>query len=168
MKFISGLTITALVITNLYTGASNTAHSALNGLLNAIPYVNHYTDKPDNRAATQKRLLKRLTKRVAVRTARNVGIDFVTAAGKATPYIGIGLVVAATAIDINDGYDTIKDLNEIMAVYGEPPIMELPQSPINKMNDAIGGTVYYSVENVKSTSAKVYDAIGGTIYYIFN
>lgn len=38
---------------------------------------------------------------------------------ESTPYIGIGLVVMSTSLDIKDGCDTIKDVNDIIDSLGE-------------------------------------------------
>jgi hypothetical protein len=52
---------------------------------------------------------QRVTKRTAAGATRNVAATF----GEAIPVIGVGVVVAATAWELKDACDTMKDLHEL-------------------------------------------------------
>jgi hypothetical protein len=52
---------------------------------------------------------QRVTKRTAAGATRNVAATF----GEAVPVIGVGVVVAATAWELKDACDTMKDLHEL-------------------------------------------------------
>lgn len=96
--------------------------------------------------------------------------------GEATPYIGIGLVVASTVLEVKDGCATMQDVNQILEnlestdqyietekVCGVkvPTAEELTQS----IMETVGGTLHQSEENIRNSSKKLYDALGGTVYY---
>lgn len=119
---------------------------------------------------------RNVSRDVAKRTARNVGANLASMVGEATPYLGIGLVVASTALDVKDGCDTMRDVNEILQTLEEdqgmedlntvcgakvPTVEELTTS----IKETIGGTLYHAVENVTPPAQKLYDAIGGTTYH---
>jgi hypothetical protein len=52
---------------------------------------------------------QRVTKRTTAGATRNVAATF----GEAIPVIGVGVVVAATAWELKDACDTMKDLHEL-------------------------------------------------------
>ncbi len=63
--------------------------------------------------ATQQKVVARVSRKVTKRTAagatRNVAATF----GESIPVIGVGVVVAATAWELKDACDTMKDLHEL-------------------------------------------------------
>jgi hypothetical protein len=56
---------------------------------------------------------RRLSFNLARRVSRNVSRNVSTMAGTAIPYIGAGVLVAMTALDIKDGCESLKELNEM-------------------------------------------------------
>jgi hypothetical protein len=55
----------------------------------------------------------RVSRRVATASARNVG----SMAGEAMPVIGVGVIVAATAWELHDACEMIKDLHELDVAF---------------------------------------------------
>jgi hypothetical protein len=56
---------------------------------------------------------RRLSFNLARRVFRNVSRNVSTMAGTSIPYIGVGVSVAMTALDIKDGCESLKELNEM-------------------------------------------------------
>jgi hypothetical protein len=193
----------ALIASNIFLVTSSTFHSLATALVESLPINGLLDDSPskkqkmleaenrklrneNQRLVAEKKVraqklvrAKQVSRRIAQRTARNVASDLTTMVGEATPYLGIGLVVASTALDAKDGCDTMKDVNEILAALEDeqgpedsnqvcgikmPTTEELTHS----IKDAIGGTLHHSKERVQEGSRKFYDALGGTLHEIFN
>ena len=68
----------------------------------------------DLRAVATKSFTKRLATRSAVNAARNLS----SVPAEAIPYIGIGIVVGVTALDIYDACETLKEINVLNAGFG--------------------------------------------------
>jgi len=118
---------------------------------------------------------RKISRKIAKRTVRNVTANLTSMVGEATPYIGIGLVVASTFLDVKDGCDTMRDVNEILVMLeddqGEdanqvcgvsvPTVEEITIS----IKDKVGGTLHQSEENIRESAKELYDALGGTTYH---
>ncbi len=61
-----------------------------------------------NRSATQK-----LSKTVVQRLARNTSRNMSGLLGKAVPYLGIGVTLAMTGLDVVDACDTVREMNQL-------------------------------------------------------
>lgn len=103
---------TSLVDSNrAITGKHNAlekAHAAVN--------VKHaeLTRTTELRSAAAKKLTTRLATRSAVNATRNLA----SVPGEAIPYVGIGIVVAVTSLDLYDACETLKDINEMNLQFG--------------------------------------------------
>lgn len=73
-----------------------------------------------NRASVQ-RLAKSLSQRLIRNTSRAVAGVF----GKSLPYLGIGVTLTMTSLDLNDACETIKELNQVSQT------MDLPREDEN-------------------------------------
>ncbi len=60
---------------------------------------------------------KKLSTKVAARAAKSAARNVAGMAGQAIPYIGVGLMVGITALDVKDACDNLKDLNEMHAEF---------------------------------------------------
>ena len=189
-----------LIASNIFLVTSSKFHSMATALVESLPINSLLDDSPskktkkleaenrklrneNQRLVSEKKVraqklvrAKQVSRRIAQRTARNVASDLTTMVGEATPYLGIGLVVASTALDAKDGCDTMKDVNEILAALEDeqepedsnqvcgikiPTMEELTLS----IKDTIGGTLHQSEENVRQSAKELYDALGGTTYH---
>lgn len=61
---------------------------------------------------------KSFTKRLATRSAIGATRTMTTIPGKALPYIGAGIVVAVTSLDLYDACETLKDINALNSEFG--------------------------------------------------
>ncbi|MDO8777972.1 MAG: hypothetical protein Q7K57_56505 [Burkholderiaceae bacterium] len=58
------------------------------------------------------------TKRLATRSAINASRNLSSVPAESIPYIGIGIVVAVTALDLYDACETLKDINALNSEFG--------------------------------------------------
>lgn len=61
---------------------------------------------------------RRLSSSLARRIPKSVSRHVSTMAGTSIPYIGVGVLVAMTALDIKDGCESLRDLNEMNRAMG--------------------------------------------------
>lgn len=119
--------ITGLLATNVLTLASATFHSMMYGLLSALPVERFIKDSPTARqkklAAQNKQLANRktmvqhkakATKSRIFNRSRNMVARNAAQIPAATLPIGIGLVIATTALDIKDACDTSREIDELI------------------------------------------------------
>lgn len=168
ISFISLITSNILLITN------STYHSFSSELLEKLPFTDLLVNGPNRNMkmleAENKNLkslnkliemrsskIAKISKRIAYRTVRNVSIDLGSLVAEATPYIGIGFVVLSTSLDVKDGCDTIKDLNEINDSLGE-------QGSHVDENEVCG----IKIPDAKELLEKANNDIGGTLYEMLN
>lgn len=119
---------------------------------------------------------RQVSRDIAKRTVRNVTANLGSMIAEATPYLGIGVVIASTAMDAKDGCDTMRDINKILNILDEtqgledlsqvcgvtvPTAEELTRS----IKETIGGTLDQSEKNIRKTAKGFYDGVGGTVYY---
>ncbi|MCG8429317.1 MAG: hypothetical protein MI754_18350 [Chromatiales bacterium] len=191
--------LVVLVVTNVLSITSASFHSAIANLLSHTPFEellnNSLLHKKQEFEAENKKLRKenkrliaarnahrskllkarKISRGIARRTAKNIAIDMTSMIGKATPYLGIGLVVTSTAADVHDGCETVKDVNEILRTLDEDGTLE-PDSEVcgievpstdeivQRIKEDIGGTLHQAKEHTQQGAHKLYDAIGGTTY----
>lgn len=60
---------------------------------------------------------KKLSTKVAARSVKSAARNVTGMAGEAIPYIGVGLMIGITALDVKDACDNLKDLNEMHAEF---------------------------------------------------
>ena len=112
--------ILALLTTNILSITSGTFHGVMYKLLSHDPYEAFLNNSPiKQNEALKTRLeahrvkVKNVSERIVKRTARNVTTNVSSIVGEAIPYVGIATVIAITALDVKDGCDTVRDINEI-------------------------------------------------------
>lgn len=62
--------------------------------------------------------VKSISRRITTRTLRRAARNAAQVPAESIPYLGIGIIVAGTALDIKESCDSISDMNEILAVLG--------------------------------------------------
>ena len=112
--------ILALLTTNILSITSGAFHGVMYKLLSHVPYEAFLNNSPiKQNEALKTRLeahrvkVKNVSERIVKRTARNVTTNVSSIVGEAIPYVGIATVIAITALDVKDGCDTVRDINEM-------------------------------------------------------
>ena len=59
--------------------------------------------------------------RIAVRSLKSITRNVSSGVVKAIPALGTGVILAATAWDVHDTCETLKDINELNRVFDHPP-----------------------------------------------
>lgn len=137
-KSLISISFLSLIASNILLITNSTYHSLSSELLGKLPFQDLLSNSPSSNLksleARNKILLDKneklklynknvkvrvakitkISRRIAIRTARNISVDLGGLVAESTPYIGIGFVVMSTALDVKDGCDTIKDVNEII------------------------------------------------------
>ena len=187
-RFIYVSVIIGLISTNVMSITNAGFHDFLSGLFSNVPITNFMSQSKTNQVKTlskeNKQLKKqnlnfknkekiqkikltkahKITRNVAIRTAKNVTLNVTSIVGESVPFLGVGLIVAVTAMDVYNGCETIKDTNELLNLMGFDGVTD-------EENTVCGITVptYQSVEDSLKFSRKDFeDAIGGTLSEIFN
>lgn len=119
--------IAGLLATNVLTLTSATFHAMMYGLLSALPVERFIKDSPTARhkklAAQNRQLANRktmvqqkakLTKSRIFTRSRNMVARNAAQIPAATLPIGIGLVIATTALDIKDACDTSREIDDLI------------------------------------------------------
>ena len=69
-------------------------------------------------ADTQRAAVRQFSTRLAARSTVNAARNLVSVPGKAVPFIGTGIIAAATAWDLHDLCEGLKDMNRLNADFG--------------------------------------------------
>lgn len=179
-QFIS-ISFISLIASNILLITSSSYHSLSSELLGQLPFKDLLANSPSrnqkeleakNKILRDKNTklraynksirgqIKKVTsisRRIAVRTARNITLDLGSLVAEATPYIGVGFIVMSTSLDIKDGCDTIKDVNEIIDGLGEEG-RRVDESQVCGIK----------MPETKDLLLKAKENIGGTLYEVFN
>ena len=126
-RFIYVSVIIGLISTNVMSITNAGFHDFLSGLFSNVPITNFMSQSKANQVKTlskeNKQLKKqnsnfkkkekiqkiklakahKITRNVAIRTAKNVTLNVTSIFGEAVPFLGIGLIVAVTAMDVHNG-----------------------------------------------------------------
>jgi hypothetical protein len=111
---------------------------------------------------------KNVVSKITKRTIRNVSVNATSVVGEVVPFAGAAIVVGVTLMDIHDGCETMKDMDEMMATFG----IDNDEGG----SDKVCGLSIPSKEEImlsmrkgaKSNWDKSVDAIGGTLSEIIN
>jgi|APEBP8051073058_1049385.scaffolds.fasta_scaffold00034_73 hypothetical protein len=105
-------------------------------------------------------VVEETTERVARRTARGASRNVASTFGEAVPLYGIGVVIAATAWELKDACDTMKDLHELDLAFnpGKAPSSEVTEVCGLKVptKDELWGMI-------KSSPGKAYEIAKGAL-----
>ena len=187
-RFIYVSVIIGLISTNVMSITNAGFHDFLSGLFSNVPITNFMSQSKANQVKTlskeNKQLKKqnsnfkkkekiqkiklakahKITRNVAIRTAKNVTLNVTSIFGEAVPFLGIGLIVAVTAMDVHNGCETIKDTNKLLNLMDFDGVTDQENTVCG-----INVPTFQSVEDsLKLSRSDFEDAVGGTIYEIFN
>ena len=120
-----------------------------------------------------------VSSRIAKRTAKNVTRNVSSVVAESIPYLGVAVVVSVTALDVKDGCNTVRDVNEIIntldpegLTHDESEVcgVKLPSSDqlVEQMKISVSRSLYNGADKTRQTAKEAYDALGGTLYEIFN
>lgn len=82
------------------------------------------TDQLKQTVQTMKAASKRLSSNLARRISRNLARHVAVTAGTSIPYIGVDVSVAMTALDIKEGCESLRELNEMNRVMNSERVDE--------------------------------------------
>jgi len=122
------LLIIILIMLNISTLAISAVHDFLYKGLSSLPVAdllqNSSTEKKKKlvkqnealktKLTTQKITTKKIAKRIAIRTARITAINVSSTIAEAAPYVGIGVILAVTALEIKASCENLQDINELV------------------------------------------------------
>ena len=72
------------------------------------------TAKYKTNLSSMKKRIKTISANIVTRSVKNTTRNMASIPAESIPWIGAGVIIAVTAIDIKDSCDTMKDMNEIM------------------------------------------------------
>ncbi len=198
-----GLVIIFLLASNVLTLASAAFHSAMYGLLAALPVEHLLKNSPTNRtkkviAERNKLLAKKKSaraaalktrKRVFRRSQKMVARNIAQIPVEALPLLGVGVVVATTALDVKDACDTSNDINQLLRELdietdteetfaicnpGLPDSAQIQEAfestrqEFGSVSDQHGGFMDYAQQRVRESWTTFYDALGEKLYLLLN
>ncbi len=139
---ILSILVVGLVVLNTLTLINAGVHDLLYRGLSALPLSSLLANSPTERRAklkkentrirserdvsklksaqlnkklnSNKRNTKKVTERISKRLIRNTAMNMTSIPAESIPFMGVGVVVLVTAIDIKDACDTMSDMNEMM------------------------------------------------------
>ncbi|SMG67315.1 conserved hypothetical protein, membrane [methanotrophic bacterial endosymbiont of Bathymodiolus sp.] len=134
--------IIVLLATNILTLSNSRTHDVLYGFIARLPFSSLKKNSPTSRhkkllkentlikkdvsSLKQKNIklskgvnkAKQLSRVISKRTFRNVSKNIAAISAEAVPYIGVGTMLAVTAMDIKDACDTMKDMDNLLIALG--------------------------------------------------
>lgn len=110
-----------LIITNILSFTSAAFHIAVSGMLSATAGIETVMSKVLAQNAERKVVVKRIGGRIAGRTRKLVVSTVASLPGEAIPYLGVGVLLAATAYELKVACDNIKDIEELHSVLEIEP-----------------------------------------------
>ena len=136
------LLIISLSMLNILTLINSGIHDFLYKGLSSLPVAQFLTQSPSNKQSqllrdknklsadlkqsrkntaryktnlsSMKQKIKKISANIAARSVKNTTRNMASIPAESIPWIGTGVIIAVTAIDIKDSCDTMKDMNEIM------------------------------------------------------
>ena len=91
---------------NVATLASTVVATTLSAMFKTVTGITSVLGK---RQTTVRNITKRISRRTVTGTARNLSMMY----GEAVPYIGVAVIIGATAWDLKDACETLEDLHHL-------------------------------------------------------
>ncbi len=129
MKLLKKLGLPTLIVilftSNAFTLFNADAYNALYAALaRFIPLSwqkNSHANKLAHRTKALKKIkakTKKVSLRISKRTLRNISANLAAIPAESIPAVGIGVVVAITAMDLHDACSDLKDMDELALTVG--------------------------------------------------
>jgi hypothetical protein len=161
-RTINATVILALLTTNILSITSGAFHGVMYKLLSHVPYEAFLINSPiKQNEALKTRLeahrvkVKNVSQRIVKRTARNVTTNISSVVGEAIPYVGVITVIAVTALDVKDGCDTVRDINEMSK--------SLEIESIDDTENSVCGMKVPTADDIKKTVTEKSSAFGSLL-----
>lgn len=127
MKILKKLIVPSLLITLLISNGLTLFNSQFYGaLFSALSHLvpnswqkNSPAKSLSNKTKTIKKIkskTKVITRRVAKRTVRNISANIAAIPAESIPAVGVGIVIAITAMDLHDACEDLKDMDELSSL----------------------------------------------------
>ncbi len=170
--------IAALLATNVLTVTNAAFHEKLFDLFSSLPIP--YSQFPNNSLIHKQRSsARKVSKRIANRTVRTVTRNVGSVVPEAIPYLGVGVMLSVTAMDVIDGCATMRDVHELLQTFNVKGVDEQLNEVCSMVvpgQDSVMSGVEQQLEARKEVAEaddndsyrKFYDALGGKIYEMFH
>ncbi|MBC7153072.1 MAG: hypothetical protein H5U19_00315 [Rhodobacteraceae bacterium] len=123
-KLTLALTIVGLLVLNMATLVSTTIFNALSGVVEAIGPRTVRMASSARQSVTYrgkkilvKEAVKDTSRRVESRVTKSTARNLASMGGEALPYVGVGVIVAATAWEIKDACSLLREMNELSVAF---------------------------------------------------
>lgn len=114
-----------LIITNGLTLFNANAYNAFYSALARFVPMHWKKNSPAKKLSTRTKQVKKLqlktqkiARRISKRTVRNISANIASIPAESIPVIGIGVVIAITALDLHDACADLKDMDELTHFVG--------------------------------------------------
>jgi len=112
-------------MSNVFTLFDANAYNALYAALARFIPLSWKKNSPAQQLKVRSSALKKIrartktiTRRITTRTVRNVSANLAAIPAESIPAIGIGVVIAITAMDLHDACADLKDMDELALAVG--------------------------------------------------
>ncbi len=161
-RTIHSTVILALLTTNILSITSGAFHGFMYKLLSHVPYEAFLSNSPiKQNEALKTRLeahrvkVKNVSQRIVKRTVRNVTTNVSSVVAETIPIVGVATVIAVTALDVKDGCDTVRDINEISK--------SLEIESIDDTENSVCGMKVPTTDDIKKTVTEKSSAFGSLL-----
>lgn len=130
-----------------------------------------------------------MSKVISKRAFRNASKNIVAIPVEAVPYIGVGAMLAITAMDVKDACDTMRDMDNLLNALGvlgntgetikicgtKIPESEFLVSQVHikikeyeGIQEKLGGFLHEVKKSSEDKWSVFYESVGGTVYQIIH
>jgi len=185
-------TIVGLIVLNIMTLVSDKVYDGLYGVMdNLVPgqwVSNSKHNKTKQLQAKHDQLQKKweghkakaknIRKSVARRTLKNTTVNLSAIPAESIPWLGAGMALAVTVMDLKDACDNMNDIDGLMLDLGlngseeTEKICGMSKKPISssysKFKYELGESLGHAREMYKGKWESFQNSLGGTLDQIFN
>ena len=122
VKFISKSAVITVFICSLFINGIllfyQTGAVVIGSALHAVTGISTVAHQQYSKKIQQEKAIQKISSRVSKRTARGALRNVATMPAEVLPFIGLGVVVGVTALEIKEACETMKDLDELNQLIG--------------------------------------------------
>ena len=122
VKFISKSVVITVFICSLFINGIllfyQTGAVVIGSALHAVTGISTVAHQQYSKKIQQEKAIQKISSRVSKRTARGALRNVATMPAEVLPFIGLGVVVGITALEIKEACETMKDIDELNQLIG--------------------------------------------------
>lgn len=122
VKFISKSAVITVFICSLFINGIllfyQTGAVVIGSALHAVTGISTVAHQQYSKKIQQEKAIQKISSRVSKRTARGALRNVATMPAEVLPFIGLGVVVGITALEIKEACETMKDIDELNQLIG--------------------------------------------------